>query len=87
VRSRIARVCTRVSGLVFGLIPALLITGATADRAEAETFEQVIAQDAPLESLGNPVALTAIGLGVAGMVAGVFRRKKTEVQPENQRKS
>ncbi|MFD0491225.1 hypothetical protein ACFQ0O_33990 [Saccharopolyspora spinosporotrichia] len=38
----------------------------------------------PLESFG-PVGSAAVVLGVVGMVAGVFRKKK--IQPENQRKS
>lgn len=54
---------------------------------EASTTTQVAAQNSPLEALSAPVGLSAIGLGVVGMVTGALRRKKAAVQPENQRKS
>lgn len=61
-----------------------LVTGTATAGA---SVRQAAAGDNPFESLSTPVGLTAVGLGVIGMVAGVFRRKKIEVQPENQRKS
>jgi hypothetical protein len=60
---------------------ALPVTAATAGAAPVV----VLAESDPLESLTAPVGLTAICLGVVGMVAGAFRKKK--IQPENQRKS
>lgn len=50
----------------------------------AEAQSEVAVMAAPsMDSLG-PVGLSAVVLGVAGMVVGVFRKKK--IQPENQRK-
>lgn len=84
MRSRIARVTMRVSVVVAGL-PALLLVGMASAGATPAT--QAVAPDDPFESIFTPVGMTAIVLGVIGMVAGVFRRKKIEVQPENQRKT
>ncbi|RRO13251.1 hypothetical protein EIL87_24380 [Saccharopolyspora rhizosphaerae] len=50
--------------------------------AEAQSKTVVVAAPS-MDSLG-PVGLSAVTLGVAGMVVGVFRKKK--IQPENQRK-
>ncbi|MDR7302622.1 hypothetical protein [Haloactinomyces albus] len=80
MRSRLARACTRVS--VF--VATMIIGTVTAGAATSEQY--VRAQATPLESLSAPVGLAAVGLGVTGMLAGVFRRKKTAVQPENERK-
>lgn len=78
---------TRVSMLVVGLfVTAGVVTTGTATAAGV-TVRPAAVGDNPLELLSTPVGLTAVGLGVIGMVAGVFRRKKIEVQPENQRKS
>ncbi|SDZ41272.1 PEP-CTERM protein-sorting domain-containing protein [Saccharopolyspora shandongensis] len=79
MRSRISRVATRVSVLGAAAAAALL---ATAAAAAAEPTAQAAGA---LDSLSAPVGLTAIGLGVVGMVAGMFRKKK--IQPENQRKT
>jgi hypothetical protein len=65
-----------------GLVTALVSAGT----AGAQTFTAQAAGGGPLDSLGAPVGLSAIGLGVVGMVTGVLRRKKATVQPENQRK-
>ncbi|GAA2780813.1 hypothetical protein [Saccharopolyspora taberi] len=81
MRSRLACVCSRATVVGAGLVLGLLVTGATAGAAGSTT---VLAQPGPLDSLG-PVGLVAVLLGIAGMVAGVFRKKK--IQPENQRKS
>ncbi|WP_249124251.1 hypothetical protein [Saccharopolyspora erythraea] len=81
MRSRLACVCTRVSVLSAVLVTGLLVAGTTASAGARST---VVAQPSPLESFG-PVGSTAVVLGVVGMVAGVFRKKK--IQPENQRKS
>lgn len=81
VRSRLARACTRVSVLV------ATMTGGTATAGAATSAQLVQAQATPLESLGAPVGLAAVGLGVTGMLAGALRRKKAPVQPENERKS
>ncbi|GAB3295642.1 hypothetical protein GCM10027563_37220 [Parasphingorhabdus pacifica] len=70
-----------VVGLAVGI--GVVSTGS----ATASSTRQAVVQDSPFEALNTPVGLTAVGLGVIGMVAGVFRRKKIEVQPENQRKS
>lgn len=64
-----------------GLVTALVSAGT----ADAQTFTALAAGGGPLDSLG-PVGLSAIGLGVVGMVTGVLRRKKTPVHSENQRK-
>lgn len=80
MRSRISRVVTRVSALG-GTVAAASLATATAATAEP----LALAVPGSLDSLATPVGLTAVGLGVAGMVAGVFRKKK--VQPENQRKT
>lgn len=80
MRSRLARACTRVSVFV-----VMMIVGtATAGAATLEQHAQ--AQAAVLESLRAPVGLAAVGLGVTGMLAGAFRRKRATVQPENERK-
>jgi hypothetical protein len=86
VRSRAARVRTRVSVLMTGLVCALLASLAAAGSAAADTVVEASADDTPMESLMTPVGLAAVGFGVVGMIAGVFRRKKTPVHPENQRK-
>lgn len=84
MRSRMARVSARVSVLVCALLASA--TG-TATAGSAGTSTQIVAaQQDSLDSFGA-VALTTIGLGVVGMVVGVLRRKKVEVQPENQRKT
>jgi hypothetical protein len=83
VRSRIARACARVGVFVIGL----LATVVTAGTASAQTVVVEASADSnPFDALSAPVGLTAIGLGMVGMLAGVFRRKKAAVQPENQRK-
>lgn len=79
MRSRISRVIRRV--LAPGAVAAALLP-ATAGLAEAQS-EAVIVAAPSMDSLG-PVGLSAVLLGVAGMVVGVFRKKK--IQPENQRK-
>ena len=87
MRSRMARVRARVSVLtaVMASVLTVLISGGV---AAADPAGQAKALDSsPLESLSTPVGLTAVGLGITGMVAGVLRRKKTTVQPENQRKT
>ncbi|KAA5833612.1 hypothetical protein ABT337_16555 [Saccharopolyspora hirsuta] len=71
---------TRVSAL--GAVVAAVLL-ATATGATAEPL--ALSVRGPLDSLATPVGLTAVGLGVVGMVAGVFRKKK--VHPENQRKT
>ncbi|MDA3625842.1 hypothetical protein [Saccharopolyspora oryzae] len=71
---------TRVSVLCAAAGAASLVT-ATAAAADP----RAMAVSGPMDSLATPVGLTAVGLGVAGMVAGVFRKKK--VTPENQRKT
>lgn len=63
----------------------MMAGGATT--AHAATSQHVEAQATPLDALSAPVAAAALGLGLAGMVVGVLRRKKVPVQPENQRKS
>ncbi|SEG94847.1 hypothetical protein SAMN02982929_06012 [Saccharopolyspora kobensis] len=80
MRSRISRVVTRVSALGAAVAAASLTT---ATAATAEPLALTVR--GPLDSLATPVGLTAVGLGVVGMVAGAFRKKK--VQPENQRKT
>ena len=79
MRSRISRVIRRVSApgaLVAALMPV------TTGLAEAQS-EAVVVAAPTVDSLGS-VGLSAVVLGVAGMVVGVFRKKK--IQPENQRK-
>lgn len=84
MRSRVARVSTRVSVLVASMASVVLTGGvAVADTAG----EPAVLENGPLDSLATPVGLTAVGLGVAGMVAGALRRKKATVQPQNQRRS
>ncbi|WP_370591343.1 hypothetical protein [Saccharopolyspora montiporae] len=61
-------------------IAVLVVTGTTAGASPAV---RVVASG-PLDSMRTPVGLTAVGLGILGMVAGAFRKKK--IQPENQRK-
>lgn len=88
MRSRVSRVCGRGSARVLEVAgTALAGTALTGGTAQAAPHAQALAQATPLESLSTPVGLTAVVLGVVGMVAGVFRRKKTEVQPQNQRKT
>lgn len=65
-----------------GLVTALTSVGT----ASAQAVAAQAVGGSPLDSVGTPVGLSAVGLGVLGMVAGVFRRKKVPVQPENQRK-
>lgn len=64
-----------------GLVTAMGSVGT----ASAEAVMAQAAGSTPLESVGI-VGLVAVGLGVLGMVAGILRRKKVPVQPENQRK-
>ncbi|WP_093413938.1 hypothetical protein [Saccharopolyspora flava] len=64
-----------------GAVAAALLP-TTAGLAEAQPGVVVLAAPS-MDSLG-PVGLSAVVLGVAGMVVGVFRKKK--IQPENQRK-
>ncbi|PKW12704.1 hypothetical protein [Saccharopolyspora spinosa] len=80
MRSRISRVVTRVSVLGPAFAAVLLATAGVAAAADS-----TVLAGSPLESLSAPVGLTAVALGVAGMVAGMFRKKK--IQPENQRKT
>lgn len=82
MRSRFARVTAR--GLVLGLLLATAILGTAT--AQAAGTGRILAQGNLFEDTATPVGLAAIGFGVAGMLAGVFRRKKIEIQPENQRK-
>lgn len=84
MRSRMARVSARVSAPVCGLLAAS--TGTATAGAAGTNAQVVAAQQESLDSFGA-VAMSAIGLGVTGMIVGAFRRKKVEVQPENQRKS
>jgi hypothetical protein len=83
LRSPMGQVLARAFVPVAGLL-AIVVSAGTAN---AETVVVEAAGGNPLESLSTPVGLSAIGLGVAGMVAGMFRRKKATVQPENQRKA
>jgi hypothetical protein len=63
-----------------------LMTGlASVGTASAQAVAAQAAGNGPLDAVGTPVGLSAVGLGVVGMVAGVLRRKKVPVQPENQR--
>ncbi|MER7014073.1 hypothetical protein ABT324_21850 [Saccharopolyspora sp. NPDC000359] len=71
---------TRATALGTAIAAAL---PATATAATAEPLALTVR--GPLDSLATPVGLTAVGLGVVGMVAGAFRKKK--VHPENQRKT
>ncbi len=82
MRSRIARRSVRLSVVSAGVASVPMATATTA--AAAPVHATLAQQPGPLESLSTPVGLGAVGLGVAGMVAGVFRKKK--VHPENQRK-
>jgi hypothetical protein len=79
LRSRIMRVTRRVAGLAAA---AIVLLPVTAGLASAATHHVAVA---PSDALRAPVGLTAVGLGLAGMVVGALRKKK--VQPENQRKS
>ncbi|MCI2418998.1 hypothetical protein MOQ72_16255 [Saccharopolyspora sp. K220] len=72
---------TRVSALGAVVTAVLLATASGASAAGSA----ILAEPGPLDRLSAPVGLTAVGLGLVGMLAGVFRKKK--VQPENQRKS
>lgn len=82
MRSRFARMTTR--GLLLGLLLATSALGTAT--AQAAGGHRVLAQSTPFDSLATPVGLAAVGFGIAGMITGVLRRKKVEVQPENQRK-
>lgn len=83
MRSRMARSALRVAVPSAGLVAAM---SSSAVVAQASTTHNLATANGPLETLSAPVGLSAIGLGVVGMVAGVLRRKKAEIQPENQRK-
>jgi hypothetical protein len=76
-----ARLCSQLSALVILAMPV----GASSAVA-ASAGPPLAVQDDPIASLGTPVGLAAVGFGVTGMVAGVLRRKKATIQPENQRK-
>lgn len=65
-----------------GLVTAMASVGT----AGAQAVAVQAAVSGPLDSVGTPVGLSAVGLGVLGMLTGVLRRKKVPVQPENQRK-
>lgn len=80
MRSRISRVVTWASVLGTALAAVLLAPVGGAAAADSTALAA-----SPLESLSAPVGLTAVVLGVVGMVAGMFRKKK--IQPENQRKT
>ena len=84
MRSRMARVSARVSVPLCALFAAA--TGTATAGAAGTTTQVVAAQQYSVDSFGV-VAVTTIVLGVVGMIVGVLRRKKVEVQPENQRKS
>jgi len=71
-------------GLLLGLLLATSALGTAT--AQAAGGHRVLAQSTPFDSLATPVGLAAVGFGIAGMITGVLRRKKVEVQPENQRK-
>lgn len=79
VRSQLARVGARAGVVVAAMLGSSATAGATTEAV-------VVAQASPLDALGAPVGVTAVGLGVTGMVAGVLRRKKATVQPENERR-
>ncbi len=81
MRSRVARACARVSAV---LVPVLCGGTATAYAADGQALPEP--QSGPLEALGGPVGLTAVVLGVIGMVVGAFRRKKAPTQPANERR-
>lgn len=83
MRSRMARFVLRAAVSFAGLVVAMSLSVVAAD---ASTTHNLASANGPLETLSAPVGLSAIALGVVGMVAGVLRRKKAEVQPENQRK-
>lgn len=76
-----SRVGAAVAMLGTGLLTALVSAGT----ADAHTFTTLAAGGGSLDSLA-PVGLSAIGLGVVGMVTGVLRRKKAPAHPDNQRK-
>ncbi len=80
MRSRILR-SVQLSGIAVGVLTLLLSTASVANAAPAA----VLAQATPCDLLRAPVGVTAIGLGIVGMVAGAFRKKK--VQPENERRT
>ncbi|WP_243791972.1 hypothetical protein [Saccharopolyspora gloriosae] len=67
-----------------GLLMATTILGTAT--AQAAGGDRILAQDNIFEFAATPVGLAAVGFGVVGMLAGVLRRKKIEIQPENQRK-
>ncbi|MFR9732079.1 hypothetical protein ACL03H_22880 [Saccharopolyspora sp. MS10] len=71
-------------GLIVGLL--LATAGLGTATAQAEGVGPVLAQASPFVSAATPVGLAAIGFGIVGMLAGILRRKKIEIQPENQRK-
>ncbi|GAA4861508.1 hypothetical protein [Saccharopolyspora cebuensis] len=79
MRSRTTSGYARLTALGAALL-AMLLTAPSAAAAPA-----VLAQSTAVDKLNMPVGVTAVGLGIVGMVAGVFRKKK--IQPENQRKN
>ncbi|WP_187351942.1 hypothetical protein [Allosaccharopolyspora coralli] len=83
MRSRMARMHARVSALAAGTVLGATFTGAAYAAPEEDPLA---AAGGALEALSAPVGLAAVGFGVTGMVAGVLRRKKTPVQPQNRRK-
>ncbi|MBA8822765.1 hypothetical protein FHX42_000094 [Saccharopolyspora lacisalsi] len=82
MRSRLARAGKQAPALV-----AAMMAGGTATAHAATPDQHLDAQATPLDALSAPVAATALGLGLVGMVVGTLRRKKIPVQPENQRKT
>lgn len=84
MRSRTAHVGSRLSVVSAGVVAAFTGAAPGTVATPAHAAETVLAQPGPMDALGTPVGLGAVTLGVAGMVAGVFRKKK--IQPENQRK-
>ncbi|MEU6130307.1 hypothetical protein ABZ805_14140 [Saccharopolyspora sp. NPDC047091] len=71
---------------VLVLAPLLAVAVLGTATAQAAGSGQVLAQGAPFVGAATPVGIAAIGFGIVGMLAGVLRRKKIEIQPENQRK-
>lgn len=85
MRSRMARMHARASALVAGTVLGGTLTGTATAQAAPDESPLAVAGGA-LEALSAPVGLAAVGFGITGMVAGVLRRKKTPVQPQNRRK-
>jgi hypothetical protein len=81
LRSPVGRVSAGMVMVGTGLVTAL----GSAGTAGAQAVAAQAAASTPFDSVGTPVGLSAVGLGVLGMVAGVLRRKKVPVHPENQR--